>query len=1604
MGVPKFYRWLSERYPKINQVVTDSALLPEFDHLYLDMNGIIHGCTHPNHMDVSEVLSERDMMLGIMHYLDRIITQIVKPKVSVFMAIDGVAPRAKLNQQRSRRFRSAKDMAEATKDMDVKDRGSATVFDSNCITPGTEFMARVSETIKYLIRKKLKEDPLWRNLNVIFSGHEVPGEGEHKIMSHIREMKQQPGYKPNTRHVMYGQDADLIMLGLVTHEPHFTLLREIVNFGFSGNSNSKNALKTVMRFTKESDFQLLHISVLREYLQIEFCRDNPELYDLERVVDDFVFLTFLVGNDFLPHMPSLDIGDGAFDLLFSTYKEQRVGWGQGQYLTYLGEISDAERLEAFLVVIGAAETEILSKKEDDDAAYVKKRRRWNKRDGLADGPSDKEIAAAEASKQEDYMSMISVLVEKHSQNDFVEGWTPVREPGEKDFKGRYYFEKLHMTPVSVTEHKALRKAYVEGLMWCLAYYYRGCISWGWFFPYHYGPMLSDLINLPELFREIKFELGEPLLPFEQLMGCLPPASASLVPKPYRILMTSPQSPIIRFYPEDFEVDMNGKKNPWEGVNILPFIDVKLLKDTIAKHCPTSTLSPDEQRRNAFGKVYLYTFDLTATETVPSPSRKIGLLDIQNCNSKVAVFDQPDRIDIVFKPELVPGTQIPYPGFPSLNVLPILNVELSHIGLNCFGTPSKYPTTVLTLHKMPPLPPAETLASNILGKSLYINWPMMHEARVVAITDARTEIRLVQGKTVLKKFTAKQEEEWQTEAVALVQSYLIGNGVPGAGGVHIGEIQYRLKLVPLQGMRTNPNNGSTKKVFGSEEADVPLQLALWKAPAPDPRFQEKGPVSVYDRFPADSRVVLTKGKYRGCKGTVVAAVDDKKIGVKVEVIPSEPPFGLAIARSVQESYVSSGDAAKLVKLHPNVFGKVMGGLFIDPGRFDLGLNLKYAEGLYVVGYTRRKPDSDAEKKKKAAAAAGVKKAWGAGDSLLVVGSKRAENEEKFYDKIQWEYTPRAIRLISLYRQKFPQLFTALSKQPNERKYDANVMFGPQGPALLQQIRDWLNTIETAKMPRSPITTEAMPVEAIQAVQKAADIRTAAIAKKGIKPVESLVKVPASALYREGSTSATDVLHASDVNDDEAPEIGDRIVNLCATGIPFGARGTVVGIHDPSSGCVEVVMDEEFMGGGSLQGACSNFRGKLCVWAHLLKFAPENSKAMVDKLVPKGSGKAAVERILAAIEKEASGNVTAKKGQTAWASKSAAETGTITSPNPAELPLPSAPPTKAELPTNPEPKSPALSKSLSRSPPRSSSRQAGASTGRAKQAGWKEALGPDANGIGFKTRKGKTSGLQKWQSYTAKPAHTDVSQSASLKALLGVDRQPSAPPPALDATAGLKALLGVSSQPTEAPRPDASAGLKAMLGVTSDDAHPQHHQHMQPMGGGYPLPPIPHPSIGMYGPPPPQMNSSQPSQSSATDKILRLLQSGNGPNVAMPPPMPPHPTAFNFTYVEEGKETQPPTPQQQPMYYHHQPPVMMMPPMHMGGMQMMQPMHMGGMHMMPQPPPPQPIFELPEEEFPALGSSTKVKKNEALKETAQPPKREPKPPQPMVPSVVLAQAKK
>lgn len=279
MGVPAFFKWLTVRYPQIvidaiseedldalrvqyikentrrrqNQIDPpsndqddfDPTVLikkkiaennPSVDCLYLDMNGIIHPCCHP--VDKPQPTTEQEMYHLIFEYIDRIIS-IVQPNKTLYMAIDGVAPRAKMNQQRSRRYRTALDVEEKAQrtasiknqwaadgiKFDDKNTGEST-FDSNVITPGTMFMHNLAKALQLYIIERIHNEPRWARLQVIFSDAFVPGEGEHKILDFIRSQRAQEGYDPNTSHCIYGADADLIMLGLSTHEPHFYVLRE----------------------------------------------------------------------------------------------------------------------------------------------------------------------------------------------------------------------------------------------------------------------------------------------------------------------------------------------------------------------------------------------------------------------------------------------------------------------------------------------------------------------------------------------------------------------------------------------------------------------------------------------------------------------------------------------------------------------------------------------------------------------------------------------------------------------------------------------------------------------------------------------------------------------------------------------------------------------------------------------------------------------------------------------------------------------------------------------------------------------------------------------------------------------------------------------------------------------------------------------------------------------------------------------------------------------------------------------------------------------------------------------------------------------------------
>ena len=102
-------------------------------------------------------------------------------------------------------------------------------FDSNVITPGTKFLQDLSKCLLIYVKSKINNDPLWRDLTVIFSDANVPGEGEHKILDFIRTQRVSNKYNPNTSHCIYGADADLIMLALIIHEPHFYIIRESLN-------------------------------------------------------------------------------------------------------------------------------------------------------------------------------------------------------------------------------------------------------------------------------------------------------------------------------------------------------------------------------------------------------------------------------------------------------------------------------------------------------------------------------------------------------------------------------------------------------------------------------------------------------------------------------------------------------------------------------------------------------------------------------------------------------------------------------------------------------------------------------------------------------------------------------------------------------------------------------------------------------------------------------------------------------------------------------------------------------------------------------------------------------------------------------------------------------------------------------------------------------------------------------------------------------------------------------------------------------------------------------------------------------------------------------
>ena len=597
------------------------------------------------------------------------------------MAVDGVAPRAKMNQQRGRRFRSAKE-AELN-EKKARDRGEKLPdevrFDSNCITPGTPFMVRLQEQLKYFVANKVSSDGLWKNCRVILSGHETPGEGEHKIMDFIRYEKSLAGYDPNTRHCLYGLDADLIMLGLCSHDPHFSLLREEVKFGGKKSQGGNKRIPT----PEETTFHLLHLSLMREYLDYEF-QDLKKLdfYDLEHIIDDWVLMGFLVGNDFIPHLPNMHINKGALPELYGTYKA--VLPKLGGYINEGGQLN-LKRFEIFLKKLSESELE----KFDDiysDAKWLEGKTAKKTESGrtvvaetagpsnvyeLLEGHQEPWIhVSKKGQKPSSDLQKLMASTAEFDSPDEDDGLDAGDDESRGDFyqmefrqhKRDYYTHKLGYSQVTPAVLKEQAEGYVRAIQWNLHYYYNGCVSWSWFYPHHYSPWITDIKDFSSM--DLSFDKGKPFLPFEQLLAVLPLASKECIPKPLQWLMMAKESPIIDFYPTEFEQDLNGKQQEWEAVVVIPFIDETRLLEAITPIYPR--LSQEESERNSHGPMWIGTYSSVDQGQYQAPAF-FPTIDKSHCKLDRVFRDEWDVPIDKLKKGLMPGAKLDvfFPGFPTL---------------------------------------------------------------------------------------------------------------------------------------------------------------------------------------------------------------------------------------------------------------------------------------------------------------------------------------------------------------------------------------------------------------------------------------------------------------------------------------------------------------------------------------------------------------------------------------------------------------------------------------------------------------------------------------------------------------------------------------------------------------------------------------------------------------------------------------------------------------------------------------------------------------------------------------------------------------------------
>ncbi len=649
------------------------------------------------------------------------------------------------------------------------------------------------------------------------------------------------------------------------------------------------------------------------------------------------------------------------------------------------------------------------------------------------------------------------------------------------------------------------------------------------------------------------------------MGVLPDRSKKIVPTVYHDLMTNPASPIIDFYPRDFELDMNGKKMEWEAVVKIPFIDEKRL---LAAMAPKNLLlSEVEKFRNEFGVTLKFTHDPDIDFTYPSSL--VGIFpDIPHCHCIENIFDLPTIEGLEYHVGLMEGVKLgdaALAGFPSLATIPY-NATLGFHGVNVFQQDSHNESMVVTIMDSELRTNVKT-ATMKLGQRVFIGYPFLNEGKVVKVSDELFDyLPSLDGHPVQIPHGPREIDDFRKKAMRIEDNY------SKRLGIIIGAVESITHVEMLKGLRKTDEGATIKEyaVIPGMETEYASQVVVDEVVSEDPRFLERAAVPIEEEFPPGTRAFFL-GDFNYGRPLEVVGHHDNRAEIWLSVLQGkEVEFGRNIVMShhTHSRYTPSFAVAKMLGLHPLVLSKITSSFSVSAmglPRLNLGLNLKFeSKKLKVLGYSKRSDKG-------------------------------------------WEFSDKAIELLSTYMTKFPEFIAGIQRKPQGNEYDESDFYPAEiASAKIKEIAAWLKSIESKNFEKVPLDAEQLDSDAVMAIERAADEALTNGPKvefkklKGV-PRNALMK-PSDAEHRLGNQKFT---------------LGDRVVYVQDSGrVPIATRGTVVGIsRTPRTTLLDVVFDITFMSGTTLGERCTAFRGSTVPVASVLNLTNAQvvavSKAAAEK---------------------------------------------------------------------------------------------------------------------------------------------------------------------------------------------------------------------------------------------------------------------------------------------------------------------------------------------------------------------------------------------------------